>query len=323
MRAIYIQKHGDVSGLEVSDIPVREIHPGEVLVRVEASGINRSDVLSVQGSFSEAILPRVVGRDFAGEVVDGPENKIGLEVWGSGGDLGILRDGTHAEYVVIPESAVAQRPQNLSAEQAAAVGVPFITACTALNQAGGLQKGQYVIVAGAAGSVGQAAVQIAYGQGAHVIALVRDKAEDWISKSPGIVAVAESSKDDLGSVVRKVTKGAGANLALNGVGGSVFAELFAALAPEGRQVVYSAAGGREVTVDLLNLYRHRLALSGVNTQLLNSTDCARILTEIAPLFEAGKLQPPAVNYRYSLEEARQAYQHVAAAKGGKVVLLMT
>ncbi len=184
MKALYIQQHGDISSLKVSDVPVPSIKPGEVLVQVEAAGINPSDLGSVQGRFPHAVLPRIVGRDFAGTVVEGPAELIGKKVWGTGGDLGIDRDGTHAEYLAVPQSAISLRPANLSAEAAATVGVPFITAFSALVTLGEIKKGEWVIVSGAAGAVGQAAVQIAHARGARVIALLKNAKEGDASGFP-------------------------------------------------------------------------------------------------------------------------------------------
>src|SRR5579864_1598694 len=118
MKAVYIQKHGAIGDLKVSERPAPSIKPGEVLVQLDAAGINPSDLASVQGRFPHAVLPRIVGRDFSGAVVEGPAELVGSKVWGTGGDLGITRDGTHAEYLALPKQAVARRPGNLSAEQA-------------------------------------------------------------------------------------------------------------------------------------------------------------------------------------------------------------
>ena len=323
MKAVYIEKHGNVSELRVSDIPVPAINPGEVLVKVEASGINPSDVASVQGRFPNAILPRVVGRDFAGKVVDGPPNVVGAEVWGTGGDLGITRNGTHADYLVIPLQAVARRPKNLSPEEAAVVGVPFVAAYSALFRLGHLKEGEWVIISGAAGAVGQAAIQLAHTKGARIVALVKDASKSTVSKSRSVQAVAQSDQGNLEAVVREATNGKGADLALNGVGAGVFSALLSALAVNGRQVVYSAAGGREFALDILSFYRQQFALFGLDTQKLDATKCAEILNEIAPLFESGALQPATVGERYKLSEAAQAYQRVVEGQGGKVVLVLT
>jgi NADPH:quinone reductase len=324
MQAIYIRQHGPIADLKVSEIPKPTPKGGdEVLVRVEASGINPSDLVSVEGRFPDSLLPRVVGRDFAGTVVEGPPELIGVKVWGSGGDLGVSRDGTHAEYVAITRQAAAPRPGNLSPEEAAAVGVPFITAFSALVRLGRVREGEWVIVSGAAGAVGKAAIEIAHAKGARVIALVRDARERKISNSPKVEAIAQSDQGDLEVVTRKVTNGKGADLALNGIGSGVFASMLGALGVGGRQVVYSVAGGKDATVDLLTFYKHAFSLFGLDTQKFDATCCARILHELEPLFESGEINPPKIGARFPLVDAPEAYSRVAQGKSGKVVLLMT
>ncbi len=323
MKALYIRQHGPISELRVSEIQKPTLKPGEVLVQVEAAGINPSDLGSVQGRFAGSVLPRVVGRDFAGVIMEGPDDLVGKKVWGSGGDLGITRDGTHAEYLAVPRQAATLRPKNLSAEEAAVTGVPFVTAYSAAFRRGGLKKGEWVIVTGAAGAVGQAAIQLAHHCGASVVALVRDASQHGVAQSAGVQAVAQSDRDDLAAVVREATKDRGADLALNGIGANVSASLLASLAPGGRQVVYSAAGGRDFTLDILNFYQRQLSFYGVSTSTLDATACAGILNEIAPLFESGALAPPKVNERFPLAQAAQAYGRVAEGNSGKVVLVMT
>jgi NADPH:quinone reductase len=321
MKAIYIEKHGDVNDLKVSDVPNPVIKPGELLVKVEAAGINPSDVASVQGRFPDSLLPRIVGRDFAGRVVDGPADVVGMEVWGTGGDLGISRNGAHAEYLVLPKEAAARRPKTLTAVEAAVVGVPFVTAYSALFRLGDLKEGEWVIVSGAAGAVGQAAIQLAHSKGAHIVALVKDAQEKLTDKFSEVQAVAQSETGNLEEVVREATGGKGADLALNGVGGSIFGALLGALAPNGRQVVYSAAGGREFPLDILAFYRKQFRLFGLNTVFLDVTKCGEVLTELAPQFESGALRPPTVGEQFPFSDATKAYERVASGKGGKVVLI--
>jgi len=324
MKALYIERHGAVGDLKISDVPVPVVKPGDVLVRVEAAGINPSDIVSVEGRFPHAALPRIVGRDFAGVVVEGPQELLGCKVWGSGGDLGIERDGTHAEYLAIPRQAVALRPASLSAEEAATVGVPFIAAYSALVTLAGVESGEWVIVSGAAGAVGHAATELANAKGAHVIAFIKDASEEVRVRSlAGVRAVARTDRTNLESVVRQATDGRGGDVALNGVGGSVMGSMLSALAVGGRMVVYSAAEGREFTLDLLSLYRRQVRLLGLDTQKLNASACAAILNQLAPMFDSGALTPLPVGARYPLTEAPKAYQQVAAHKGGKVVLIMT
>lgn len=100
MKALRIERFGAPSDvLKLVDIPESKLGPDEVSVRIEAAAINPSDVGNVNGKFAITTLPRIVGRDFAGTVIDGPDEMRGLPVWGSGGDIGFTRDGSHAEYL--------------------------------------------------------------------------------------------------------------------------------------------------------------------------------------------------------------------------------
>jgi NADPH:quinone reductase len=161
MRALQIERFGTPSEVlklvEVADsLPGRD----EIRVRVEAAGVNPSDVGNVNGKFPVTKLPRIVGRDFAGTIVEGPSGLIGLPIWGSGGDIGFTRDGTHAEFINISAAAATRRPRNLSAEEAASLGVPLLAAWSALDVAR-LESGEWVIVSGAAGAVGTVATDLA------------------------------------------------------------------------------------------------------------------------------------------------------------------
>jgi len=322
MKAIYIRQHGPPSDLKVSDIPKPTPGPDEVLVKVEAAGINPSDVGSAVGRFPDSVLPRVLGRDFAGRVMEGPASLVGRQVWGTGGDLGVTRDGTQAEYVVIPQQAIAVRPKNLTAEQAAAAGVPFVTAYSALVNLAKVKAGEWIIVSGAAGGVGQAAIQIAHAKGAKVIALIKDASQRGPMNSGKVQAIAQSDRNDLESVTQQVTNGKGADVALNGVGSGIFQAIQGALGIGGRQVVYSVAGGKEATIDILSFYKHQNILLGLDTQKFDVTQCAAILNQIAPLFESGAIEAPKIGERYALVDVAKAYQRVASGVGGKVVLLM-
>jgi NADPH:quinone reductase-like Zn-dependent oxidoreductase len=272
-------------------------------------------VISAEGRFPDSPLPRILGRDFAGRVVEGPSDLLGLDVWGSGGDLGISRDGVHAQYVVLPAGAVARRPANLTVEEAAACGVPYVTAWRACAE---VEEGEWVVIAGAAGAVGRAATEMARSFGGRVIGLVRDEAE---ARRVGPVdAVARFDLGDLADVVREATDGAGCDHALNGVGAAVFPGLVDALAPDGELVVYSAAQGREATFDLLSFYRKRLRFVGVNTADTDAESAGQIMMMMCDLMEGGDIHALPVAETWPLAEAAHAYARVATAPG-KVVLL--
>ena len=106
MRALRFQKTGSLDDLRLEDVSTPSLAAGEVLVRVRAAAINPSDVKNVQGKMHETTVPRIPGRDFAGVVVGGSDELSGQSVFGSGGNLGFGRDGSHAEYVAVPANAV-------------------------------------------------------------------------------------------------------------------------------------------------------------------------------------------------------------------------
>src|SRR6059058_604184 len=108
----------------------------DVVVEVRAAGVNPSDVKAATGLMPYAVFPRTPGRDFAGVVVDGPGEWLGREVFGSSGDLGIRRDGSHASHLVVEAAALVEKPAAISMDEAAGIGVPFVTAIEGFRRAG-------------------------------------------------------------------------------------------------------------------------------------------------------------------------------------------
>jgi NADPH2:quinone reductase len=168
MQVIQFKQFGDPSQLELVERPRLKADGENAIVRVEAASVNPSDVKNLAGRMPQTTLPRVPGRDYSGVVVDGPDDWLGQEVWGTGGDVGFTRDGTHAEYIAVPRSSLVRKPAKLSHEEAGSAGVTFITAWRGLIEYAALSKGETVAVIGATGGVGSAAVQIAKRMGARI-----------------------------------------------------------------------------------------------------------------------------------------------------------
>jgi NADPH2:quinone reductase len=169
------------------------------------------------------VFPRTPGRDFAGIVVDGPSSLIGKSVFGSSGDLGMKLDGSVATHLVVEAAAVVERPTTMTMDEAAGVGVPFVTAQEGFRRAGVPKKGETVVVMGINGKVGQAAAQIASWKGARVIGVVR-KAEPYVGHASSPIDMIDSSAvDDVGASVRAITNGRGADIVFNTVGDPYFA----------------------------------------------------------------------------------------------------
>ena len=321
MKALKIDRTGSLDDLTIRDVSEAPLGPHEVRVCVEAAGVNPSDVGILLGKFPQLKLPRVLGRDFAGNVVEGAPNLIDTAVWGTGGaELGLTRDGSHAETLVVPVSAVAPRPPHLSAQSAAAMGTPFLTAFSTLVDFARVEAGEWVIVSGAAGAVGTASVQIVKALNARPIALVL--ASDDVSEleSIGVEAIVRSDRDNLATIVNSLTGGNGADGATNAVGAPIFSSLVDALGKDGRMVIFSAAAGHEARFDLFTFYRKHLIFYGFDSASFSLERTGEVLDRLAPYVASQKLRPPIVAEIYPLERAREAYERVSSGEPGKVVI---
>jgi len=215
---------------------------------VKATAINPSDTGNVSGHFKKTTLPRTPGRGFAGIVAKATRHE-GEEVWGSSPSLGIVHDGSHAEYVVVPEETLSLKPKSLSIAQAAAIGVPYITAWASLVNAAQIKAGETILIVGAAGAAGQAATQIANWKQAHVISA--DIPSDPI---PGTESVVNTKTEDLRERVLELTAGKGVNAVFDTVGGPLFEPSLRSLGFGGRQVAIASAGNPRVSFNVIDFY---------------------------------------------------------------------
>jgi NADPH:quinone reductase-like Zn-dependent oxidoreductase len=290
----------------------------QVLIEVKAAAVNPSDVKAATGLMAYAVFPRTSGRDYAGVVIDGPPGTIGREVFGSSGDLGIRRDGTHATHLAVEADAVVEKPKNLSWEEAAGVGVPFVTAIEGFHRAG-LPK-RHDTVMGVNGKVGQAAVQIASWRGARVIGVVR-KDEPYEGHSNSPVEVIDASAMDVATRVRELTDGKGADVVFNTVGDPYFQAAHKSLAVRGRQILIAAIKP-VVQFNILEFYRGQHTYVGIDTLGLSSTATGAVLRELGLGFVGGHLKPFPINPNaiYPLEEAKAAFLAVAGSSRDRVIL---
>jgi NADPH:quinone reductase-like Zn-dependent oxidoreductase len=178
MRALRFDRFGDPRVLDVAEVVDPVAGDGQAVIAVQAASVNPSDVKNVAGAFPETVLPRVPGRDFAGVVVDGPPEWIGVEVWGTGGDVGFTLDGSHAELLAVPVEALARKPERLSFADAATVGVNFVVGWLGAVEAARVDKDETIAVFGVSGGVGGAVAQIAHARGARVIGIDRRPPRD-------------------------------------------------------------------------------------------------------------------------------------------------
>jgi len=267
-----------------------------------------------------AVFPRTPGRDFAGVVLDGPPHLVGCEVFGSSGDLGIRRDGTHASHLLVEAEACVAKPERLSTAEAAGIGVPFVTASEGFERAGLPQPGETVLVMGLNGKVGQAAAQIAAWRGARAIGVVR-RAEAYAGHASAPIEVIDASVSDVAGRVRELTQGKGADIVFNTVGDPYFEAAHKSLAAAGRQILI-AATGKSVPFNIFEFYRGRHTYVGIDTLALSSIESARHLRALLPGFAHGGLRPFPIEASavYRLEDAASAYRAVLGSTRQRIIL---
>jgi len=311
----------DAIHLELVEFGANRPSEGDVTIEIHAAGINPSDAKALLGIMPSAVFPRTPGRDFAGVVIEGPASLKRVEVWGSGGDVGISRNGSHAERLVLPSSAIRRKPANLSMLEAGTVGVPFVTAYEGFRRAGFPTERDVVAVFGASGKVGQAAIQLASRAGATVFAVDRRAdAPRGFSKHPATYM--DSSRDKPSEHIRSETNGRGADIVYNTVGSPYFAEANATLAKRGRQV-FIATLERAVPFDIFAFYRGMHTYVGIDSLALTAADCAPIFEALAPGFEDGSLSPfpVAASGTFPLEQADAAYRKVLGGSAERLAFV--
>ncbi|KAJ9654394.1 hypothetical protein H2198_006556 [Neophaeococcomyces mojaviensis] len=288
------------------------IQPGEVLVKVRASPINPSDLLNINGGFPTTKFPVIPGRDYAGEVVEPTSSAWhGKHVYGtSGPDLSITRDGTHAEYVVIPEDALAEAPTNMELSQASMVGTPWTTAWLTLQRAGA-KAGDTVLVTGAGGGVGSAVVQLA-------------KSKLWRCR---VLTAGRGSKYDVDvtahpdlSTAKELTDGKGPDVVVDTTGDlNLAAAGLKVLSKHGRLSIITTGASRgstetTVTVDFKDLYRLEHSIVGCNSFEHSMQEMASFLTKLKEGFESGELPAPDVSRfeNIGIEGVADAYRDMGS-----------
>jgi NADPH2:quinone reductase len=313
MRATVIRDWGGIDVFEERELPAPQPGPGEVLVRVVASGTNPVDAkIRAAGSWSRIKPPAVLGYDAAGvietvgpgvsDLAAGDEVYYTPEIFGN-------QLGTYAELNVVPARIVARKPRRLSFEAAAAVPLAGGTAYEAIVRRLGVRAGETVLIHGGAGGVGSFAVQIARASGARVIATAgADNLETL--KRLGADVAADYRKDDVAAVALRETGGAGVDAVFDTAGGENIAKSLAATRAHGRLATILTPAG-----DLSALSFKNLTLHGIF--LLRERDR---LDALARLIDQGKVEP-LIEDVLPLAEVGRAHQRLDSGHGrGKIVL---
>jgi NADPH:quinone reductase-like Zn-dependent oxidoreductase len=324
MRALRFDKTGSLDELKLADLPRPIPADGEVLIQVRAAAINPGDIKNVQGKMHETSVPRTPGRDFAGVVAEGPAELVGASVFGTGGNLGFGRDGSHAEYVAVPIEVAVPIPKSISFEIAATLGIPFITAYSALVSAAGLRSAETILITGTTGAVGRIAVSIAASLGATVLGTARSASKIPRSDAMPVAHWINLESDDLPAKVREATEGRGADVVFDLIGGGMFEKCLASLAHRGRQVAIASGPERKVSFDLIDFYHNESRLFGVDSLKLSFEETGDILRDLSAGLEAGIYPAPSKEELiqvFPLEQGVQVYRDLAEGRiRGKAVL---
>ncbi|MBI2726320.1 MAG: NAD(P)H-quinone oxidoreductase [Polaromonas sp.] len=323
MLAIELAWHGDGASLEVAERPIPVAGKAEVVIRVLAAGINRADLSQRKKGYT---LPRdasdIPGLEVCGTIVSG-------DVEGSGFAIGqrvcaLLEGGGYAEYALARLGQCLPVPSCLSDAQAAALPETYFTVWSNVFERANLQPGEVLLVHGGASGVGTAAIQICTALGHQVIATVGSEVKVSAVEALGVVRAINHSRENFSEITLSVTQGRGANVILDMVGGEYLERNILCLADDGRLVMIAMMGGMSANLDLEQVIRRRLVITGSTLRprtLAFKTSVRNALhARVWPLLETG-LIVPLVHATFPFRSATDAQAMLARSEHiGKIIL---
>jgi NADPH:quinone reductase len=320
MRAVVCRSYGPPEDLVVDDVADPTPGPGQLLVRVHAAAVNFPDVLLIAGKYQIKIpVPFTPGSELAGEVVaagDGAPFRAGDRVFGA------TPTGAFAELALLDAHQVSAIPDGTDFAPAAAFGVTYRTAYHALRSVAQVAEGDWVVVLGAAGGVGQAALDLAVGMKARVLAAASTEDKLDICRQRGAEATVAYDRDDLKSAIRELTDG-GARVVIDPVGGRYAEPALRGLARGGTFITLGYAAGTIPAIPLNLVLLKDITIRGMEIRTFTADhpdDAARDIRELQQMFADGRIQPY-IGARFGLADAATALRQVAERKAiGKVVI---
>jgi len=323
VRAVVAARPGGPEVLEVVERPDPVPGPGEVLVRVAATALNRADVLQRQGAYPPPPgAPDVLGLEFSGTVAALGD---GAEGWAPGDRvMAVVAGGGYAELAVAPAATLLPVPDGVDLVDAAAIPEVFTTVHDNVVLRGRLARGETLLVHGAASGIGTAAVQVAVRAGARVLVTASSRTKLDAAIALGAAAGIDYTAEDFAAAARDATGGRGADVILDVVGGPYLARNLDALAVEGRLVVIGLQGGATADLDLGRVLRRRLTVTGSTLRARTVEEkaalAALVRADVLPGFADGSLRP-VVDRVLDLAHAAAAHRAMEAGEHvGKIVL---
>lgn len=319
MRAVICRSYGTPEDLVIDDVPDPVAAPGQLLVRVRAAAVNFPDVLFIAGKYQVKIPPPFIpGNEIAGEVIavgEGAPFRPGQRVSGT-------TFGAFAEQALLDASQAELMPDDADFASAAAFGVTYRTAYHALRSTAAVTQGDWVVVLGAAGGVGLAAVDLGVAMGARVLAAASTPEKLELCRRRGAEVTVDYDREDLKTRIRELT-GDSARVVLDPVGGPYSEPALRGLARGGTFITLGYAAGSIPAIPLNLILLKDICVRGMEIRTFMADrpdDAVRDLAELAQMFAAGTVRPY-IGARFPLSETAAALRHVADRKVlGKVVI---
>jgi len=322
MKAVVVENYDLIDNIPLKEVPLPEVPAGQVRVRIQAASVGFVDGLKVQGLYqTKDALPFTPGTEFAG-VVD----VVAADVQGFARGvpvMGIARSGGLAEYISVPAAALEVMPEGIALEVAASFRANYLTSLYALSERGALRAGEYLLVLGAAGGVGIAAVQIGKLLGARVIAAASTEEKRKFASRYGAEATVDYTRADWRDTLKVLTDGHGADVIFDPVGGEVSLQAFRSIAWNGRHLVIGFAAG---SIPALPFYLPLLkggALLGVDLAQIPRREPEaqkRVMSQLFTWLTERKLEP-VVGKIFAFEDFRDAFRTMQSRSAlGKMVV---
>jgi NADPH:quinone reductase-like Zn-dependent oxidoreductase len=321
VRAIVAEEFSGYGGLRQIDVPKPAPEKDKVLVRVTAAGVTPLDYTILSGGHPRAKAPLVLGNEGAGIIEEAGDTgmKVGSRVMFTG-PYGVRESGTWQEWLLVRPEHLAAVPETISDVVAASLPVAYLTAQITLGLAG-FADGKTVLSPGIGGSVGNATYQLARAQAAgKVISTAGSTAKAEKAHALGFVDVIDLTKEGLADGVRRITAGAGADVVIDSIGGSLTGEALSAIGLGGALITLGYSAGRKTAIDVTDLIWKGSRMAGFSLFAQSPSAVAAAWQKIIPLIVNGSVKP-LVERVYPLGEASEALRHLIEDRPfGKVVL---
>ena len=325
MRAVLVEQFSPVQSLRIQDVPSPDASQGQVRVRVKAVGIGFVDGLKIEGLYqTKDPIPFVPGMEFSG-VVDQVGEGVSQMVVGDR-VFGLARRGALAEQILMSASELHRMPVHLSFAQAAAIPVNYLTAAYGLKHRAALRAGELLLILGAAGGTGTAAIKIGKMLGAQVIAAASTEEKRSFACAQGADAVIDYTREGWREELKSLTKGGAVDVVFDAVGGEISPIAFRTLGWRGRHLVVGFAAGKIPALPFNIALLKGASLMGVDSAQIQRWEpdvYARVMDDIRVSLESRSLEPPPTQ-TLPFERFQEAFEAMSSRRAtGKVVVEMT